>query len=194
MILQRIKTTERTETVQKSLTSKTNPKEFKKLGNGVFGKVVEHPNPNLVIKIGKGVGGADRDGWLLWAQASNMFPNPFVPRIVSITVWENQYHNESVYLAVMEKLHPFDPFRTDEEKLAGLIHPTWKTIQSLEIESRRVRLCADKATKEQRNLYRAYQWCLEKPFHMSKDLHQNNWMLRRTKNGDIPVITDPFAW
>lgn len=194
MILNHIPTTERAETIKDMVYRKTDPRQYKELGIGVFGTVIEHPNPKLVIKIGRGIGGTGRDGWLLWAQASVKYPNPFVPRIVSLTVWENIEHHESAYLAVMERLIPFNGKENKEKQLAKMIHPTWETIRSLEDTARRARLNAEGSTKEQQNLYRAYSWCRDKHSGLRPDLHDKNWMVRETSKGNVPVIIDPFAW
>jgi hypothetical protein len=70
--------------------------------------------------------------------------------------------------------------------LAGLIDPSLKRVDDLMVYHRRV---GKSANPDSANIAQALTatWA----GGHGKDLHDGNWMLRKTANGYVPVITDP---
>lgn len=169
------------------------------LGGGVFGKAYAHPNrDDLCVKIGGnfGCGGPrragtdvmDSDGWLYWIRQTQKHPTIYAPRVISIDVYVNPEVMGLYYVAVMERLYshrrPINGRTVDHFKLLKMVGARI-SMRDLEVTYKKLTTNPDVNV---RNLGIALgnTWR-----ERGADLHDGNWLLRKSPAGFTPVITDP---
>jgi len=159
-------------------------------GHGVYAHCYAHPNPALIVKVSlladqcsRGYSNPARDdGYVTWLEACSRYPSQFHPRIVSA-----QVHIDSercgVCIVVMERLAAAT--RNDATNCAAMIDPRLVCVGDLEAKAR---IIAKSQNPHAANLGKALSETWQKH---GKDLHNKNWMVRKTATGNVPVITDP---
>lgn len=178
-------------------------KGIRKLGNGIFGRVYEHPTDKTkVIKWGPLA-----DGWVAyaaWVDAHRSWNNPHLPVIHSMT----RYEKQGVYCAVLERLHcTVSQYRQDKptSRYAG-----WDRIgrQFFKYGARINAGGYDDAVRTrdwdafvnklgcrdtlEPLLIRLRSFATR--HGLSKDLHDENVMLRKVGRRFELVVTDPFSF
>lgn len=178
-------------------------KGCKKLGNGIFGAVYEHPTDKTkVIKWGPLA-----DGWVAyaaWVDAHRSWNNPHLPVIHSMTRFEKQ----GVYCAVMERLHStVYRYRQDKPrsryaewdrigkyffKCGTIDHRDhWSDAVHVDVWNSFISKLGCRDTLEPL-LIRLRNFADR--HGLSKDLHDENVMLRKVGRRFELVITDPFSF
>ena len=159
-------------------------------GAGFFAHCYGHPNPALIVKVSlladqcaKGYSNPARDdGYVTWIEAVSRYHSQFHPRIVSAQVHiDSKRHG--VCIVVMERLTPAT--MNDTTNCAAMIDPRLVCVGDLESKAR---IIAKSRNPHTANLGKALSETWAKH---GKDLHNKNWMVRKTPTGSVPVITDP---
>lgn len=185
------------ETTFEALRQQAKDAGLRKLGNGVFGVVFDHPTDNrLVIKIGRegrrsarSSKAVKRGPWLDWTLCSQQsLTAAFRPVILKLDTYYSE-QEELSYIAVMEKLSPMESDRYDESKeLVKLIDSSAQTLNDLRINIRtsKARYTCDDARKTSGLVKSLWK------YH-GDDLHGGNMMVRVVGGKRRPIITDPVA-
>ena len=171
--------------------------QVSRLGSGVFAKTYAHPNPAVAVKIAKLTNqmrnyedAATQDGYMVYLASIQRFPTKFAPVVYSCDIIKGKHSSEgAVVVVTMEKLLPNETLEKDQwDTIASKIDPSVDRVGSLTSAILRAKL-ARSQNKDTANIAQALTttWA---DGH-GKDLHDGNWMLRRTAQGYVPVITDP---
>lgn len=169
--------------------------QVSKLGAGLFAKTYAHPNPAVAVKIAKLTNqmrryddAATQDGYMVYLAQIAKLPSKFAPKVFSCDIIQTEHKTEgAVVVVTLERLTPNSEVSKDQwGKLAAQIDPRLGTVSDLMAYHRRV---AKSDNKDAAHIAQALSntWM----GRHGKDLHDGNWMLRRTAQGYVPVITDP---
>lgn len=165
------------------------------LGAGLFAKTYAHPNPAVAVKIAKLTNqmrnyddAATQDGYMVYLAQIAKLPSKFAPKVFSCDIIQTEHKSEgAVVVVTLERLIPNDKLdKAEWPKLARQIDPMLDKVGDLMTYHRRVGKSAD---LDSANIAKALSntWMGDH----GKDLHDGNWMLRKTVHGYTPVITDP---
>lgn len=169
--------------------------QVSKLGAGLFAKTYAHPNPAVVVKIAKLThqiraydDAATQDGYMVYLAQIAKLPTKFAPKVFSCDIIQTEHKSEgAVVVVTLERLLPNDVVdKAHWGKLAAQIDPGLKSVGELMSYHRKVEKSSN---KDSANIAKALTntWM----GGHGKDLHDGNWMLRKTAQGYVPVITDP---
>lgn len=169
--------------------------QVSKLGSGLFAKTYAHPNQAVAVKIAKLTNqmrsyddAATQDGYMVYLAQIAKLPSKFAPKVFSCDIIQEEDKREgAVVVVTLERLTPNSEVSKDQwGKLASQIDPRLGTVSDLMQYHRRV---AKSDNKDSAHIAQALSntWA----GGHGKDLHDGNWMLRKTAEGFIPVITDP---
>lgn len=157
--------------------------KFKRLGNGAFANVYQHPKRNVVVKVFDAKDDKGYARYLKWAEKNQQ--NPYVPKIHHVERFTNKRENEEITVVFMEKLKAARYKHLEE--LIDKLPLGYDLDQYSSSEWFRV----SRSDVDDKHLIEiAKFFCQELPEGVDLDLHDENYM--RRNNGQI-VFTDPFA-
>lgn len=181
----------------------------KKIGNGLYYTALNTKDPHMIKKVSNT--SIQHDAYyefITYIIENKLQDNPHFPRIYNVKKIQNKY-NQSVYSFEIEKLIPLKSI-SDDELLSWLhnnIHNNfyvenykYKHSDIINIITETVSIAieyvdkADKIILDQ-TLINACKILnkIENELNLSFDLHDGNFMFRRTSFGLQLVITDPFT-
>jgi len=169
--------------------------QVSKLGAGVFAKTYAHPNPAVAVKIAKLThqmrdydDAATQDGYMVYLAQIAKLPSKFAPKVFSCDIIQEEDKREgAVVVVTLERLTPNNEVdKCHWPMLARQIDPMLGKVGDLMTYHRRV---GKSTNKDSAHIAQALTatWA----GGHGKDLHDGNWMLRKTAQGYVPVITDP---
>ena len=158
-------------------------RKFKKLGNGAYANVYQHPHKDVVVKVFDAKDDRGYSRYLKWALKNQ--GNRFVPKIHGVEKFKNKDDFEEITVVFMEKLKSARSSDLDQllEKaprdlyLDEYDNDEWKEIAAV--------------TKDPHLKALAKFFSKDLPGNLDLDLHSENYMLRPGTNQ--LVFTDPFA-
>ena len=169
-----------------TIVTDLNKRGYKSIGDGLYSEVFGHPKKNRVYKV---IYKCDDDAYLDYAKKIKGMDNPYLPKIHSI---EEGFKDDVQAVVVIEKLERMDIMRANKSVSKAFSKDVsgckgfGVTIYKRELEDT-FKSTACKKLKE------AIQIILEVAEDWLLDLHDDNYMFRKTNGKFQLVFSDPVS-